>query len=448
MPTKTSPPRGFAQGMLPAPSRSRGPAGSTLRARRPPATSSPRCSARQTPLTGGKRRVRPRPARGELGAPARGLPAKALPAGQGPRQPLEACAAAGAPRAGTAPSPPPSEPRQPPPSAARKTERAETSGRASAEKAHVSPRPRRGGGAAGQPAPPHRPDPHPGAKPPRRPLGVTAPGAAILRAAARMTCCAPCVPPLGGGDGTAPRARRLRTAPRGGRAGAACSAPRRRQRRPETKRPANEWDGPARPFLLTLSGPAGRRRRPPASSAAAAREVSGPVPAPGGGRPGRSGSPSPGPRRPPPTPATGFCLGGTGACAARAPRPGPGRRPVPPGSARRTAPPGRGGGVWRRGGAGSRGLGPRCGLYCLRGLGRGPGGRGSPVPGGSVLARTARRAPPPPARGGVPAEPLAAPRARLALCRARAGPGRREPPGLRSLSHLGGRGSRARGRER
>lgn len=79
------------------------------------------------------------------------------------------------------------------------------------------------------------------------------------------------------------------------------------------------------------------------------------------------------------------------------------RRPVPPGSARRTAPPGRGGGVWRRGGAGSRGLGPRCWLHCLRGLGRGPGrpgGRGSPVPGGSGLVRSARQALPPPARGG------------------------------------------------
>lgn len=164
--------------------------------------------------------------------------------------------------------------------------------------------------------------------------------------------------------GAAPRARRLRSAPCGGRAGAACSAPRRR-RRLETKRPVNEWDGPARPFLLTPSGPAGRRRqrRPPAFPAAAARGGEWPRSGTGKGQ----GAPAPrlSPPRCPPPPA--LCLRGPGACGPRPRVPGSGApRPA------RERPRDSGGRAGRGRAAGrKRGVGRRCGLHCLRGPGRG-----------------------------------------------------------------------------
>lgn len=198
--------------------------------------------------------------------------------------------------------------------------------------------------------------------------------------------------------GAAPRARRLRSAPCGGRAGAACSAPRRR-RRLETKRPANEWDGPARPFLLTPSGPAGRRRqrRPPAFPAVAARGGEWPRSGTGKGQ----GAPAPrlSPPRCPPPPA--LCLRGPGACGPRPRVPGSGApRPA------RERPRDSGGRAGRGRAAGrKRGVGRRCGLHCLRGPGRGlrQAGlrRGAPLSGDPQGHAT------PPVQPGVPAEPSA-----------------------------------------
>ncbi|CAN8210766.1 unnamed protein product [Coccothraustes coccothraustes] len=138
-------------------------------------------------------------------------------------------------------------PGQPPSSAPETKRSAATSGRTLAEKAGVECRaPARLG---------HRWDTD--AKEPSTPR-THCPGAAILRPGA-LTCRAPCVAPP---PAPAPRAR-------GGRAGAAAE----RRGGGGDKAPGNEWDGPARPFLLTPSGPAGRRqRRPPVSPAAAARE--------------------------------------------------------------------------------------------------------------------------------------------------------------------------------
>lgn len=137
------------------------------------------------------------------------------------------------------------------------------------------------------------------------------PGAAILRPGA-LTCRAPCVAPP---PAPAPRAR-------GGRAGAAAQ----RRGGGGDKAPGNEWDGPARPFLLTPSGPAGRRqRRPPVSPAAAARggewHCSGTGRAPGWAvRLSGPAPPLPLPCPPPPRLASAASV----PCAARDLRPGPG----------------------------------------------------------------------------------------------------------------------------
>lgn len=226
--------------------------------------------------------------------------ARPRPRGEGAEEALEASLGLkhrrNDPDPGRGPGPPPAET---PPSAAPGMKRsAAKSSRTLAEKTGVRPRP--AWGTAGTPI---RWDPH-------APRGQR-PSAAILRPGA-LTCRAPCVAPP---PAPAPRAR-------GGRAGAAAQ----RRGGGGDKAPGNEWDGPARPFLLTPSGPAGRRqRRPPVSPAAAARggewHCSGTGRAPGWAvRLSGPAPPLPLPCPPPPRLASAASV----PCAARDLRPGPG----------------------------------------------------------------------------------------------------------------------------